>query len=155
LVNRYGLRAPLATGLLLGALGLALFARAPVSANFWLDVLPGMLLLGVAAGIAFNPLLLAAMSDVPESEAGLASGIVNTGFMMGGAFGLAVLASIAAAATAGATAGGAAEVAALAVGYRWAFGVGAVATLLAAAMALLLRQPPGPQPVAHAAGHAA
>jgi EmrB/QacA subfamily drug resistance transporter len=69
LVNRFGLRAPLATGLLLGAVGLALFARAPVDANFWIDVLPGMLLLGVASGIAFNPLLLAAMSDVPESEA--------------------------------------------------------------------------------------
>ena len=67
-----------------------------------------MLLLGVGAGIAFNPLLLAAMSDVDESESGLASGIVNTSFMMGGALGLAVLASLAAA-HAGLRRGGAGE----------------------------------------------
>ena len=74
-----------------------LFARAPVDGGFVVDVLPGMLLLGLGAGIAFNPLLLAAMSGVDEREAGLASGIVNTSFMMGGALGLAVLASLAAA----------------------------------------------------------
>ena len=55
-----------------------------------------MILLGIGAGIAFNPVLLAAMSDVEPSEAGLASGVVNTSFMMGGALGLAVLASLAA-----------------------------------------------------------
>ena len=79
-----------------------MFARAPVDGGFVVDVLPGMLLLGLGAGIAFNPLLLAAMSDVDESESGLASGIVNTSFMMGGALGLAVLASLAAAHTGGA-----------------------------------------------------
>ena len=51
-----------------------------------------MILLGLGAGIAFNPLLLAAMSDVEPNEAGLASGLVNTSFMMGGALGLAILA---------------------------------------------------------------
>ena len=55
-----------------------------------------MTLLGIGAGIAFNPLLLGAMSDVSPSESGLASGVVNTAFMMGGALGLAVLASLAA-----------------------------------------------------------
>ena len=55
-----------------------------------------MILLGLGAGIAFNPVLLAAMSDVEPSEAGLASGVVNTAFMMGGALGLAILASLAA-----------------------------------------------------------
>ena len=64
-----------------------------------IDVLPAMLLLGVGAGMAFNPVLLAAMSDVEPQESGLASGIVNTSFMMGGALGLAVLASVAAART--------------------------------------------------------
>ena len=93
---RFGLRRPLAGGLLCAAAGLALFARAPVAGSVAVDVLPGMLLLGLGAGIAFNPLLLAAMSDVDESESGLASGIVNTSFMMGGALGLAVLASLAA-----------------------------------------------------------
>ena len=61
-----------------------------------LDVLPSMILLGFGAGMAFNPLLLAAMGDVRPQESGLASGIVNTSFMMGGALGLAVLASLAA-----------------------------------------------------------
>ncbi|OFS36145.1 MFS transporter, partial [Achromobacter xylosoxidans] len=95
LVMRFGIRGPLATGLLMAALGLALFARAPVDGHFAADVLPGMLLLGLGAGIAFNPMLLAAMSDVEPSQSGLASGVVNTAFMMGGALGLAVLASLA------------------------------------------------------------
>ena len=61
-----------------------------------MDVLPSMILLGLGAGMAFNPVLLAAMSDVRQEDAGLASGVVNTAFMMGGALGLAVLASFAA-----------------------------------------------------------
>ena len=60
-----------------------------------------MIILGVGIGIAMNPLLLAAMSDVKPEESGLASGVVNTSFMMGGALGLAVLASVAAARTGG------------------------------------------------------
>jgi len=64
LVLRFGIRAPLATGLLLAAAGLALFARAPVDGAFVVDVLPSMILLGLGAGMAFNPVLLAAMSDV-------------------------------------------------------------------------------------------
>ena len=58
-----------------------------------------MVLLGFGAGLAFNPVLLAAMSDVEPTESGLASGIVNTSFMMGGALGLAILASVAASRT--------------------------------------------------------
>ena len=74
LVMRYGFRRPLATGLLFAAAGLALFARAPVDGNYIVDVLPSMILLGIGAGIAFNPVLLAAMSDVEPEESGLASG---------------------------------------------------------------------------------
>jgi EmrB/QacA subfamily drug resistance transporter len=138
-VNRYGIRKPLAGGLACAAIGLALFARAPVNGGFALDILPGMLLLGLGAGIAFNPLLLAAMSGVDESESGLASGIVNTSFMMGGALGLAVLASLAAAHTG--TAGRStsdAQRAALNDGYRLAFGVGAGFALVAAMLGRLL-----------------
>ncbi len=69
--------------------------RAPVDGSYVTDVLPSMVLLGCGGGMAFNPLLLAAMSDVSPEESGLASGLVNTAFMMGGALGLAVLASIA------------------------------------------------------------
>ncbi len=102
------------------------------------DVLPGMLLLGLGAGIAFNPLLIAAMSDVDESDSGLASGIVNTAFMMGGALGLAVLASVAATRTGALPAGApGAEIVALNAGYRLAFGVGALCALGAAALAVL------------------
>ncbi|KAA5925307.1 MFS transporter [Achromobacter xylosoxidans] len=135
LVMRFGIRGPLATGLLMAALGLALFARAPVDGHFAADVLPGMLLLGLGAGIAFNPMLLAAMSDVEPSQSGLASGVVNTAFMMGGALGLAVLASLAAARTAALAGAGAAPVAALAGGYRMTFLAGAVIAAVAAALA--------------------
>lgn len=126
IVMRYGIRLPLAAGLILAAAGLALFARAPVQGSFMVDVLPGMLLLGLGAGVAFNPLLLAAMSDMDPGESGLASGVVNTAFMMGGALGLAVLASLAAARTGTLTAGGMNTQAALNGGYHIAFMVGAV-----------------------------
>ena len=100
LVMRFGIRAPLAVGPgARRASGLLLFARAPVDGTFVVDVLPSMMLLGFGAGIAFNPVLLAAMSDVEPTESGLASGVVNTSFMMGGALGLAILASLAAART--------------------------------------------------------
>ena len=67
-----------AIGLSLAAVGLLLFTRAPVDGSFLVDVLPSMMLLGIGAGLAFNPVLLAAMNDVEPSEAGLASGVVNT-----------------------------------------------------------------------------
>ena len=126
IVMRFGLRRPLALGLLLAAAGLALFARAPVQGSFVADVLPGMLLLGLGAGIAFNPLLLAAMSDVKPEDSGLASGVVNTAFMMGGALGLAALASVAAAQTQAMLAAQVSNVAALNAGYHLAFAVGAI-----------------------------
>ena len=116
------------------------------------DVLPGMALLGIGAGIAFNPLLLAAMSDVDESESGLASGIVNTSFMMGGALGLAVLASLAALYTGTASASGAGEIAALNDGYRLAFGVGAACALVAAGLGALFLPMQSTRPAAPAAG---
>ena len=134
LVMRFGIKRPLAIGLLLAAAGLALLARAPVGGSFVTDVLPSMILLGFGAGMAFNPVLLAAMSDVEPSEAGLASGIVNTSFLMGGALGLAVLASLAASRTTSLRASGDGPLAALVGGYHIAFVVGA---LFAAAAALL------------------
>src|SRR5512132_2996517 len=137
LVMRFGFRKPLATGLLLAAAGLLLFVRAPVDGNFLVDVLPSMILLGFGAGIAFNPVLLAAMSDVESSESGLASGLVNTSFMMGGALGLAVLASIAAARADGSGSGDD-HLAALTSGYHAAFIVGAVFAAAAAVLAAAL-----------------
>ncbi|MBO9535177.1 DHA2 family efflux MFS transporter permease subunit [Herbaspirillum sp.] len=135
LVMRFGIRLPLAVGLLGAAAGLALFARVPVDGSFMADVFPGMLLIGLGAGVAFNPVLLAAMSDVAVEESGLASGIVNTSFMMGGALGLAILASLAASSTAGLAVAGADAVTALNGGYRLAFLLGALTATLAAVLA--------------------
>jgi EmrB/QacA subfamily drug resistance transporter len=126
LVIRFGVRPPLGVGLALAALGLALFARAPVDGSFVVDVLPSMILLGLGAGIAFNPVLIAAMSEVDPTEAGLASGVVNTAFMMGGALGLAVLASLAASRTESLRAAGDAPLEALTGGYHAAFILGAI-----------------------------
>jgi EmrB/QacA subfamily drug resistance transporter len=95
IVMRWGNRVPLAAGLGLAAVGLALFAVSPPSGGFLLHILPCMVLLGVGCGMALNPILLIAMSEVAPDESGLASGVVNTAFMMGGALGLAVLAALA------------------------------------------------------------
>jgi MFS family permease len=140
LVMRFGFRLPLATGLGLASLGLLLFARAPVDGTYLIDVFPSMVLLGLGAGMAFNPVLLAAMSEVAPEESGLASGIINTSFMMGGALGLAVLASIADSRTANLLASGEERLAALTGGYHVAFFVGALFAAAAAAIGgLLLR----------------
>ena len=149
LVMRYGIRGPMWIGLLLAALGLALFARAPIGGTFLVDVLPGMVLLGLGCGMAFNPLLLAAMSDVDPHESGLASGVVNTSFMMGGALGLAVLASFADARTATLQQAGVEGAVALNGGYQFAFLLGAVVTALGALLAaVLLRVRPDGEKVA-------
>jgi EmrB/QacA subfamily drug resistance transporter len=141
LVLRFGIRTPLATGLLLAAAGLALFARAPVDGAFATDVLPNMILLGLGAGMAFNPVLLAAMSDVAPTEAGLASGVVNTSFMMGGALGLAILASLAASRSDTLLSSGESQLAALTGGYHAAFVVGALFAAAAAVLSAALLRP--------------
>jgi MFS family permease len=105
-----------------------------------MDILPSMVLLGLGAGMAFNPVLLAAMSDVEPQESGLASGIVNTSFMMGGALGLAVLASAAASRTANLLDEGLSQAAALTSGYHVAFLIGGIFAASAAVIGgLLLR----------------
>jgi EmrB/QacA subfamily drug resistance transporter len=132
LVMRFGVRRPLAAGLLLASLGLALFARAPLHGTLVADILPGMVLLGVGAGIGFNPMLMAAMSEASPTESGLASGIVNTAFLLGGALGLAVLASLAALHSASLAGTNAGHLQALAGGYRAAFAASAAITAAAA-----------------------
>jgi len=140
LVMRFGIRRPLVGGLALAACGLLLFSHASEHGHFLTDILPGMVLLGVGAGVAFNPVLLAAMSDVGPSESGLASGVVNTAFMMGGSLGLAVLASLAAARTQAAETAQGVNTLALTSGYQLAFLVGACfAALGALAAAVFLR----------------
>jgi EmrB/QacA subfamily drug resistance transporter len=135
LVLRFGIKPPLVAGLALMALGLVLLARTPVDGSFLVDVLPPTLAVGLGAGIGFNPLLLAAMSGVAPTESGLASGVVNTGFMMGGALGLAILASLAASRTDNLAASGDDPLVALNGGYHAAFLVGALFVVASAVVA--------------------
>ncbi len=134
LVMRFGVKANLTLGMIFVMLGLILFSFAPVNGSFMVHVLPGMLALGLGAGLSFNPVLLAGTGAVPPNESGLASGVLNTAFMMGGSLGLAILASIAASYTAGASAG-VDQLSALVTGYSAAFITGAVFAGVAASMA--------------------
>jgi EmrB/QacA subfamily drug resistance transporter len=138
LVMTFGIRLPLVAGLLFMAAALLLFARMPVDGNFVVDFLPPGILLAIGAGMGFNPLLLAAMGDVEPTEAGLASGVVNTAFMMGGAVGLAILASLSASRTESLLASGEELPAALTGGYQWAFVTGAVFAIAGAVLGGLL-----------------
>src|SRR4051794_34840979 len=148
LVMRYGFRGPLAFGLGTAAVALLWLARAPVDGSFLVDVLPAMILIGIGGGLAFNPVLMAAMSDVEPQNSGLASGITNTAFMMGGALGLAVLASAAAARTDSLAASGQGALEALTGGYHLAFVIGAAFAIGAAVIGGLFLRDPSPQPLA-------
>jgi EmrB/QacA subfamily drug resistance transporter len=141
LVMRFGIKPPLVAGLGLASVGLILLGRAPVGGDFATDLLPSMILLGIGAGMAFNPVLLAAMSDVRPEQSGLASGIVNTAFMMGGALGLAVLVSLADSRTDDLRDSGSTGPAALTGGYHLAFVVGSAFAAGAALVAGLLLRP--------------
>lgn len=150
LVLRFGIRPPLVAGLMLFAAGLTLFARVPVDGSFVIDVLPAMLTLGLGMGMMFNPLLLAAMSDVESNRAGLASGVVNTSFMMGGALGLAVLASLAGARTNNLLSAGLDPLVAFTGGYQVAFAVGAAFAVAAVVLGATLLRPNTPVPTPRA-----
>ena len=92
IVSRFGPKRPLVYGLLLFSLGMLLMARAPVDGSFAIDLLPPMLLMGIAAGISFMPLFLIATAEAGQSDSGLVSGLISMSQMIGGAIGLAVLA---------------------------------------------------------------
>lgn len=95
MVNAIGSRTPLRLGFLAGALGLLLFAGITAGGRFLVDILPGMLLVGLGGGIASSPVILLALNEVPAADAGLASGVLNTSLMLGGAFGIAAASSLA------------------------------------------------------------
>jgi EmrB/QacA subfamily drug resistance transporter len=148
LVMRFGIKPPLLTGLGLMTLALILLARTPVDGNWAVDILPATIAVGIGAGIAFNPLLLAAMSGVAPDRAGLASGVVNTAFMMGGAVGLAVLASLADSRTESLSSADG-SLGALNGGYHVAFVVGAIFIVVSAVVAAALLRVEAPQPHGH------
>jgi len=154
-VMRFGIKKPLGVGLGLMALGLLLFARVPVDGNVFIDVIPATLAIGLGGGIAFNPLLLAAMGDVKPEESGLASGIVNTAFMMGGALGLAILASLADFRTDSLLESGESTASALTGGFHAAFLLGAAFVVTAIAVGVALLRPTMAHPHGEPAGEPA
>lgn len=139
-VMKYGAKKPLAFGMGLISLGLMNFAIAPEDGSFLLNVIPGMILLGCGAGLAFNPVLMLATDGIPHKESGLASGVLNTAFMMGGSLGLAILASLAAWQTETLTNAGMEHSLALLNGYHLAFLVGGACALVAAFLSFRLKE---------------
>jgi len=134
LTARFGARATLIAGLALIAVALLLFAQAPVHGGYALHVLPVALLMGAGAGLAFPALMTVAMAGATPADAGLASGLVNTTAQVGGALGLAVLATVSAGRTSALAARGEGTAAALTGGYHLAFWI--AAGLVAAAIAV-------------------
>jgi EmrB/QacA subfamily drug resistance transporter len=141
LIMRFGARRTLLPGLVLIAVGLALFTRAPVHGSYARDILPTMILLGAGVGGSFPALMKLAMSGATQSDAGLASGLVNTTVQVGGALGLAVVATLAATRTNSLLAAGDSHAAALTGGYRLAFTIGAGLIVAALAVALTVLVP--------------
>jgi fucose permease len=150
LVMRFGARTTLIPGLVLVAVGLALFARAPVDGSYARDVLPEMVLLGFGIGSAFPALMTLAMSGATQSDAGLASGLVNTTAQIGGALGLAVLATLSATRTDSLINGGASTASALTSGYHLAFLIGAALVVAAIVIAATVLQPEAKAQAEHA-----
>ena len=143
LITRFGARATLVPGLVLVAAGLTLFERAPVDAAYLPNVLPVMLLLGVGAGLSFPALMTLAMSGATASDSGLASGLVNTTQQVGGAVGLAVLATLSTTRTESRLASGESVPQALTGGYHLAFALAAILVVAALALAVALLRPDG------------
>jgi MFS family permease len=149
LVMRFGARRLLPAGLGLIAAGLALFAMAPVGGGYTGHVFPVMLLVGTGGGLCFPALMTLAMSGATQQDAGLASGLVNTTAQVGGALGLAVLATVSASRSNALIAHGRPVALALADGYHlalWiAFGL-VVAAIAVAATVLRPERRPAPEP---------
>jgi EmrB/QacA subfamily drug resistance transporter len=141
LIMRFGARRTLLPGLVLIAAGLALFARVPVDGNYLIDVLPSTILLGVGVGSSFPALMTLAMSGATHSDAGLASGLLNTTVQVGAAVGLAVLATLSAARSEGLIEDGTSTTAALTGGYQLSFLIGAGLVVAAIVVAVTVLQP--------------
>jgi len=134
---RYGPKATLIPSMVAIGAGLLLFARTPVDATYVLDLLPPTVLIGVGAGLAFPSLMTLAMSGATPQDSGLASGLVNTSVQVGGAIGLAVLATLASERSDTALAEGESVASALNSGYHLAYLVGAA--LIGVALVVALR----------------
>jgi MFS family permease len=133
---RFGARATLVASLVFMGAGMLLFARTPVHGTYVTDIMPAMILIGLGAGLGFPSLMTLSMSGATPSDSGLASGLVNTSVQVGGAFGLAVLATLATERANGLIADGVSTASALNSGYHLAYLIGAVLVVLAIGAAL-------------------
>jgi MFS family permease len=138
---RFGARRALVTGMVLVAISLALFTRAPVGGDYIEHLLPVMILLGFGIGICFPALMSIAMSGATQADAGLASGLVNTSAQVGGAIGLAVLATLSTTRSDNLLADGESTASALTGGYHLAFWIGAALVVVSIAIALTVIEP--------------
>ena len=143
---RFGPRTVLLPTLVVAAAGLELLTRAPVHGTYLVDLLPAMMLLGVGMGLAFPALTMLAMSGATESDSGLASGLINTTAQVGGALGLAILATVATSRTGSLLAGGENLAFALTGGYRMVFAISAGLIVAGIVLAAVLLQPEAAQP---------
>jgi EmrB/QacA subfamily drug resistance transporter len=151
---RYGPKATLIPAMVSIAAGLLLFARTPVDGDFLTDIVPPMVLFGLGAGVAFPSLMTLAMSGATPADAGLASGLINATVQVGGAIGLAVLATLATERTDGLRADGESVASALNGGYHLAYLIGAILVAVAIVVAFSVLRSPSPPDTAHDTAHA-
>jgi EmrB/QacA subfamily drug resistance transporter len=133
---RFGPRTVLIAGLGLLLVAMLLFARTPVDGNYLVDLFPTMIIFGAGAGVAFPALMMLAMSGATPSDAGLASGLVNTTGQVGGAIGLALLATLSTERTQRLLEDGESTAAALNGGFHLAYLIGAACAAVAIAVAV-------------------
>jgi EmrB/QacA subfamily drug resistance transporter len=147
LITRFGARTVLLSGLVSVAAALGLLLRAPVYSSYVVDLLPAMVLLGVGGGLSFPGLMTLGMSGATDSDSGLASGLLNTTAQVGGAVGLAVLATVATSRTGSLRAAGESTASALTGGYHLVFGIslGLVAAAIVVAAAILRPETAAPR----------
>ena len=138
LMLRFGARSVLIASLVCIVAGLILFAQTPVAGSYVTDILPALIFVGLGAGLGFPSLMTLAMSGATPSDSGLASGLVNTSVQVGGAIGLAVLATLASQRTTSRLADGASTASALNAGYHVAYLTGAGLVTLALLTAIMV-----------------
>jgi EmrB/QacA subfamily drug resistance transporter len=137
LVGRVGVKPLVASGMALLALGMVLFAQVEVNGSYWTDLFPGFLIVALGLAFCFVPISIAALAGIKPSEAGLASGLINTSQQIGGAFGIALLSTLAVGRTEDEVAQGTATPNALVDGFQIAFWVGAAIAAVGAVAALV------------------
>jgi EmrB/QacA subfamily drug resistance transporter len=145
LIMRFGPRTTLIPGVCLVVIALLLFARTPVDAKYLTDLLPPFLLIGIGVGTSFPAIMTLAMSGATPADAGLASGLVNTSMQVGGAIGLAVLATLSGERTQSLLDDGRSLASALTSGYHVAYLVGAILAATAVAIAVVVLRAPRPE----------